>query len=123
MGRLAIKFSLYSIIIYIFSMTGCFDEVTIKTAIILGAILAGVNTLIRPLFVLIALPLNVFTFGIASVFANLLSLVIANAIAGGILVGFWWMLLLSLIIMLIDDGVRDSRYCIKSKMAKDKAAF
>jgi putative membrane protein len=120
MTRLIIKIGGYSVIIYLFSLMGCFGEVTIKTAVILGLILTGVNTFIRPILVLIALPFNLLTFGITSVFANLLSLVIANAIIGGLLSGFWWMLLLSLIIMLFDDAVRESRYRIKSSRLAEK---
>lgn len=70
-------------------------------------VLAAVNTLIRPLIVTIALPFNIITFGIASVFANLLTLVIANGIIGGsITSGFWAMLLVAFMIMLADDAIR-----------------
>jgi len=79
-------------------------------------ILAAVNTILRPLFVLIALPLNVITLGIASVFANLLSLVIALAIIG-LSGGFWALLLLALIIMLADDGIRLMRKAMQIKRA------
>ena len=79
-------------------------------------ILAGVNTLIRPLLVTVALALNVFLFGIVSVFANLLALVIASAIAGGVLAaGFWVMLLVALVIMLVDDAIRHIRKAVRLK--------
>jgi putative membrane protein len=67
--------------------------------------LAVINTLLRPLFVLIALPFNFITLGIASVFANLLALVIAFAIAG-VTGTFWALLLIALAVMLLDDGIR-----------------
>jgi len=89
---------------------------TAATIIPAALILAAVNTLIRPLLVTIALPFNFITLGIASVFANLLSLVIANGIAGGSLTaGFWAMLLAAFVIMLVDDAVRLTRQALRAK--------
>ncbi len=89
---------------------------TALTALWAALMLALVNMILRPIFVAIALPFNLITFGIASVFANLLSLVIANAIIGGpITAGFWAMLLVSLVIMLADDCVRAIRAIVKAK--------
>lgn len=68
-------------------------------------VLAAVNTLIRPVLVLIALPFNIFTLGLASVFANLLALFIACTIIG-LSGAFWALLLIALFIMLLDDGIR-----------------
>lgn len=89
---------------------------TALTALWAALMLALVNMVLRPVFVCIALPFNFITFGIASVFANLLSLVIANAIIGGLITtGFWAMLLVSLVIMLADDCVRALRAAINSR--------
>ena len=89
---------------------------TALTALWAALMLALVNMILRPIFVAIALPFNLITFGIASVFANLLSLVIANAIIGGpITAGFWAMLLVALVIMLADDCIRAIRAAAKSK--------
>ncbi len=76
--------------------------------------LAVTNTLLRPLLVVIALPFNIILLGIASVFANLLTLVIAFAIAG-VSGGFWAMLLIAFLVMLIDDGVRLVRQALKKQ--------
>lgn len=76
--------------------------------------LAVTNTLLRPLLVVIALPFNIVLLGIASVFANLLTLVIAFAIAG-MSGGFWAMLLIAFLVMLIDDGVRLVRQALKKQ--------
>ena len=82
-------------------------------------ILAGVNTVIRPLLVTVALPFNLFLFGIVSLFANLLSLVIAAAIAGSALAApFWTLLLIALVVMLADDGIRLIRKTIRLKRAE-----
>jgi len=71
--------------------------------------LAAVNTLL----LLVALPFNFITLGIASVFANLLTLVIAFAIAG-VAGAFWAMLLVALAVMLADDAARLVRKAICS---------
>ncbi len=109
------KFIIYGLILYLFSVTGLTGQMAFKTILVLAAILTGVNTLIRPILVAVALPFNFITFGIASVFANLLALVIANAIAGGPLSGFWIMLLIAFIIMLVDDAVRLGRTRIQQQ--------
>lgn len=89
---------------------------TVITVLWSALMLALVNMIVRPILVLIALPFNFITFGITSIFANLLSLVIANAIvAGPITAGFWAMLLIAFIIMLADDCVRMVRAAAKAK--------
>jgi len=105
MLRLLIKFIVYSFILWAFSLLGL-TALGVTQCFVLGAVLAGVNTLIRPVLVAMALPFNFLTFGLASVFANLLALVIANAITQKPLSGFCVMLLVSFVIMLTDDAIR-----------------
>ena len=76
--------------------------------------LAIINTMLRPLLVIIALPFNIITMGLASVFANLLTLVIAFAIAG-VSSSFWPMLLIAFLVMLVDDGLRLIRQALKKQ--------
>lgn len=114
MFRLIFKFGLYYGILIFFWAVGWLPAA--DAALLLGAaaVLAGVNTLIRPVLVALALPINIITFGIASIFANLLSLVIANSIIGGVVTsGFWVMLLIALVIMLADDTVRTARQALR----------
>ena len=117
MLRLMIKFIVYSVILWLTAVSGLVPELSVQAIFILAAVLAGVNTLLRPLFVAVALPFNFITFGIASVFANLLSLVIANAIVGKPIQGFWVMLLIAFVIMLADDVHRISRNRIRRIVA------
>ena len=114
MFRIIIKFGLYYAVLIVFMAFGWLPEATALMLLGAAAVLAGVNTFIRPLLVTFALPLNIILFGIASVFANLLALVIANAIIGGVLTSsFWVMLLIALVIMLADDIVRNIRQAIR----------
>ena len=118
MMRLIFKFGLYYAILIVFMAIGWLPAATAVSLLGAAAVLAGVNTLIRPVLVAIALPLNIITFGIASLFANLLALVIASAIIGGIITsGFWIMLLMALIIMLADDTVRNLRQWFQKQSA------
>ncbi len=113
--RYSIKVVLYYLILLGASAIGLLPG-TALTALWAALMLALVNMVLRPIFVMIALPFNIITLGVASVFANLLSLVIANAIVGGpITAGFWAMLLVSLIIMLADDCVRAIRAAVKAR--------
>jgi len=107
LSRIAVKILVYFLILALALSIGLIFKTTIPAILLAAVVLALVNTLLRPLFVLIALPFNLITFGIASIFANLLSLVIASAIVGGTMTsGFWAMLLISFVIMLVDDAVR-----------------
>ncbi len=109
MIRLLAKFIIYCLVLGLSLVTGLTPDLPMKAILILAAVLAAVNTLLRPIFVALALPFNILTFGIASVFANLLSLVIANAIAGRPLHGFWVMLLIAFVVMLVDDAHHAAR--------------
>ena len=115
--RYCIKAVVYYALLLAFMAVGLLTQ-TVEGLIPLALILAGVNTVIRPFIVAVALPFNFITFGIASVFANLLTLVIANGISSGELAaGFWVMLLIALVIMLADDGIRNIRKAIRFKRA------
>lgn len=116
--RYAIKAIVYYGLLLLFMAVELLPQ-TPQALIVPALILAGVNTVIRPFIVAVALPFNLITFGIASVFANLLTLVIASAIADGALtLGFWAMLLIALVIMLADDGIRAVRKAIRLKRAE-----
>jgi putative membrane protein len=116
--RYAVKAVVYFAVLLASMAIGLLPEVAVTSILVAALILAAVNTLIRPLIVTIALPFNFITLGIASVFANLLTLVIANGIAGGTVTsGFWAMLLVAFLIMLADDGVRAVRHAYRLKKA------
>jgi uncharacterized membrane protein YvlD (DUF360 family) len=116
--RYGIKAVLYFGILLGSMAIGLLPLVPVTAILVAALILAAVNTFIRPLVVTIALPVNIIAFGLASVFANLLTLVIANGIAGGTVTsGFWAMLLVGFVIMLADDGVRAVRHAYRMNKA------
>jgi putative membrane protein len=116
--RYTIKAVLYFAILLAAMAIGLLPQALVTSILVAALILAAVNTFIRPILVIFALPFNFITFGLASVFANLLSHVIANGIAGGTVTSsFWAMLLVAFVIMLADDIVREIRHSAKIRNA------
>jgi putative membrane protein len=68
------------------------------TALILGLI----NAFIRPVLILLTLPLNILTLGLFTLVLNALLIMLAAAIVPGFSVqGFWWALLFGLVLAVI----------------------
>lgn len=112
--RFVIKFALYFAALYVFMMVNWLPEATGNALLIAAVVLALVNTLLRPLLSLIAIPFTLLTFGIASIFVNVLTLVITNGIIGGTLDStFWVKLVIAIAIMLVDGATRHTRHVIK----------
>lgn len=72
------------------------------SAILVAAVVAFLNGVIKPILVLLTLPLTIFTFGLFLLVINALLILFADAIVPGFQVGgFWWALLFSLILSLL----------------------
>lgn len=79
------------------SLSGFFAALV--TALILGLI----NAFIRPVLILLTLPLNILTLGLLTFVINALLVLLTAAIVPGFMVaGFWWALLFSLVLTLIN---------------------
>jgi putative membrane protein len=69
------------------------------TALILGLI----NAFIRPVLILLTLPLNILTLGLFTLVINALLIMLAAAIVPGFTVqGFWWALLFGLVLAIVN---------------------
>jgi putative membrane protein len=69
------------------------------TALILGLI----NAFIRPVLILLTLPLNILTLGLFTLVINALLIMLAAAIVPGFSVqGFWWALLFGLVLAIVN---------------------
>jgi len=69
------------------------------SAFFAAAILGILNALLRPILLLITLPLNILTLGLFTFVINALMLMMASGVIGGFHVsGFWWAVVGSLII-------------------------
>jgi putative membrane protein len=69
------------------------------TAILFAIVLALLNVLIKPLLVLLTLPITVLTLGLFLLVINALMILLAAEIVPGFIVdGFWWAVLFSIIL-------------------------
>jgi putative membrane protein len=72
------------------------------TAIIVAAVLALLNIVIKPLFILLTLPVTIVTLGLFLLVINaLMILLAANIVSGFHVDGFWWALLFSIILSIV----------------------
>ncbi|MEQ9425157.1 MAG: phage holin family protein [Cyclobacteriaceae bacterium] len=84
------------------------DVENFLTAIILGAVLALLNATIRPLLILVTIPVTFFTLGLFLLVINALMIMLADYIVPGFYVdGFWWALAFSLILSLVNTVLKD----------------
>lgn len=64
--------------------------VTLLGALVLAVVLGAINLLIRPLLLILTLPINILTLGLFSLVINALLVLLASAIVPGFAVaGFW----------------------------------
>lgn len=77
------------------------------TAIILALVLAILNSIVKPILVILTLPITILTFGLFLFVINALIILIAgNFIHGFKVDGFWWALLFSLLLSIISSILR-----------------
>ena len=74
----------------------------IAAAFVAALVLALVNTIIKPVLVILTLPITIMTLGLFMLVINALMVLLASAIVPGfVVVNFWWALLFSLILTVI----------------------
>jgi putative membrane protein len=79
------------------SLTGAFAALV--TALVLGL----VNAFIRPILLILTLPLTIVTLGLFTLVINAFMVVLTAAIVPGFIVAsFWWALLFSLVLALVN---------------------
>lgn len=76
------------------------------TAIIFAVVLAILNTFIKPLIILLTLPVTLLTLGLFLFVINTIIILLASKFVDGFSIeNFWWGLLFSLILSLITSFV------------------
>ncbi len=107
MLRIAMYFIVFTLLSQFFVGMGG----SIPALLLLALILAIANGSVRPVLTLVTLPLNLITFGVASVFVNMLTLLISDAIVGAVGIhGFWLMALASVLVIAADSLIRWMRH-------------
>ena len=78
------------------------DSLTI--AVILAIVMAVLNVTLKPLLILITIPLTIITFGLFLLVVNVLVLYAAEALIDGFsIAGFWWALAFSLLVSFVNS--------------------
>lgn len=73
------------------------------SAFLAALVLGLINTFIKPVLIILTLPVNILTLGLFTFVINALMILLASSIVPGFRVkGFWWALLFSLILSLIN---------------------
>jgi putative membrane protein len=81
----------------------------VQAVFLAGAGLGLIHLLVRPLFLLAALPVNLFTLGIFTVIIDTWLVMLLDRLASGIAIsGFWEALLTALIISALNGLTRDA---------------
>jgi putative membrane protein len=72
------------------------------TALILAVVLGLLNIFVKPLLIILTLPITIFTFGLFLFVINALIILLAAKFVNGFKVdGFWWALLFSLLLSIL----------------------
>lgn len=81
---------------------------SLMIALVLAVVLGLINALIRPILLLITLPINILTLGLFTFVVNALVIMLADSLTPGFAVSnFWWALIFSLILSLINSVLKD----------------
>jgi len=111
MGKFFIRIAAYFFVFVLLNQFFTGMSGSLSALLLLAVVLALANGTLRPILTLMALPLNIITFGIASVFVNMLTLLIADALVMATVIhGFWLMALVSVAILIADSMIRKARY-------------
>ena len=72
------------------------------SALILAVVLGLLNILVKPILIILTLPITIFTFGLFLFVINALIILLAAKFVNGFRVdGFWWALLFSLLLSIL----------------------
>ena len=79
---------------------------SITTAIIFALVLACLNAIVKPILVLLTLPITVITLGLFLFVINALIILLAAKLMNGIRIdGFWWALIFSIILSVFSSAI------------------
>ena len=74
------------------------------SAVMAAAVLGVLNAFLRPVLLILTLPLNILTLGLFTFVINAILLMMASGVIGGFSVdGFWWALLFAIVLSIINS--------------------
>lgn len=95
--------SAFAILVAAYLLPGV--EISSFTAALVAAVVLGViNAFLKPVLLILTLPINVITLGLFTFVINALVIILtANLVPGFKVQGFWWALLFSIVLSLINS--------------------
>lgn len=86
----------------VFALAHLLPGVTVNdylTAILVAFVLGMLNTIVRPILVILTLPVTILSLGLFLLVINVIIIYLADKLVGGFSVdGFWWALIFSLLL-------------------------
>ncbi len=80
------------------------------TALVFALVLAIVNLIVRPLLIILTIPLTIITLGLFLFVINALMVLLASKVVDGITIdGFWWALLFGLLLSVVSSLFLNSK--------------
>lgn len=74
------------------------------TALILSIVLGIINAVLKPILIILTLPINILTLGLFTFVINALMVMLAASVLKGFSVAnFWWALLFSLVLSVLNS--------------------
>ena len=78
------------------------------TALIVALILAIANVIVKPVLIVLTIPITILTLGLFLLVINALIILLVDYVVSGFFVdGFWWALLFSLILSVFNSIISD----------------
>lgn len=72
------------------------------TALIVAAVLSFLNAIVKPIMIVLTIPITIFTLGFFLLVINAVIILITSRLVDGFVVhGFWWALLFSFILSIV----------------------
>ena len=86
------------------------------TALIVGIVLSILNTIVKPLLIILTIPATILSLGLFLFVINAIIIMLADSLVGGFEVrSFWWALLFSIILSVVNSIFNQSDSSKKSK--------
>lgn len=109
--KLLINAALVLLTAYLLPGVGVVDY---TAALIVAAVLAVLNILVKPLLIIITIPITILTFGLFLLVINALIIMLADHLIDGFQVNsFWWALLFSFIMSFFNSFMKGKSRKIK----------
>ena len=90
-------------------LPGIHIENSFKYLIGVTLVLSILNTLLKPILILLTIPVTILTFGLFLIAINaIIVMIVGNIMNGFIVDSFWWAVLFSFIISVVNSLFRDS---------------